>query len=400
MKKLLLAAAVLGAAGIMTAGEVLPKIEDVDKYMTIKTPDESGLVWYKPDVAEDSPFKLIGFYWYGKDHTYNRLPQGIDLPLTDELKYLSRHTAGGQVRFRTNSKRVVVRAKTSGFGVMNHMAQTGSGGFDLYAGDGTDQVFWRTTTYPTGETNINSLLFNEGDGKTMHDFTLNFPLYNGVESLEIGVDEGAEFETPLPFEDDRPIVIYGTSITQGGCASRPGSLFTNILSRRLNRQFINLGFSGNGRGEPELAKIINMIDDPALIILDYEANAETDMDKTLAPFMEILREHDPDVPILIMTRIRFASEAWFNRNTMDDPREERAQIRFNHQKNEYDKWVARGDKNIYFLDGGTLLGDDYADCTVDGIHPTDMGFFRMADNMEPVLRDILAKYPKNADKAE
>ena len=78
MKKLLLAAAVLGVTGIMTAGEVLPKIEDVDKYMTIKEPDESGLVWYKPDVAEDSPFKLIGFYWYGKDHIYNRLPQGID----------------------------------------------------------------------------------------------------------------------------------------------------------------------------------------------------------------------------------------------------------------------------------------------------------------------------------
>ena len=143
-----------------------------------------------------------------------------------------------------------------------------------------------------------------------------------------------------------------------------------------------------------------MIDDPALIILDYEANAETDMDKTLAPFMEILREHDPEVPILIMTRIRYADEAWFKKNTMEDPREERAQLRFNHQKNEYDKWVARGDKNIYFLDGGTLLGDDYADCTVDGIHPTDMGFFRMADNMEPVLRDILAKYPKNTDKAE
>ena len=86
MKKLLLAAAVLGVTGIMTAGEVLPKIEDVDKYMTIKTPDESGLVWYKPDVAEDAPFKLIGFYWYGKDHNYNRLPQAIDLPLTDELK--------------------------------------------------------------------------------------------------------------------------------------------------------------------------------------------------------------------------------------------------------------------------------------------------------------------------
>ena len=161
----------------------------------------------------------------------------------------------------------------------------------------------------------------------------------------------------------------------------------------MNRPFINLGFSGNGCGEPEMAHLINLIDNPALIIIDYEGNADEAMDKTLTPFMEILRNHDPDVPILIMTRIRSAFEAWGHSNTMADPRAERMQIRYQHQKNEYDKWVARGDKNIYFLDGGTLLGDDYADCTVDGIHPTDMGFFRMADNMEPVLRDILAKYP-------
>ena len=324
---------------------------------------------------------------------FNRLPQKSGIEFPKGVKVLAQHTAGGQVRFRTNSKRVAVRAETTGFGAMNHMAQTGSGGFDLYAGKGTDQIFLKTTTYPLNETKFTSILFTEGDGETMYDFTLNFPLYNGVKSLEIGVDAGAEFETPLPFVDDRPIVIYGTSVTQGGCASRPGSLFTNILSRRLNRPFINLGFSGNGCGEPEMAHLINLIDNPAIIIIDYEGNADEAMDKTLTPFMEILRNHDPDVPILIMTRIRSAFEAWGHSNTMADPRAERMQIRYQHQKNEYDKWVARGDKNIYFLDGGTLLGDDYADCTVDGIHPTDMGFFRMADNMEPVLRDILAKYP-------
>ena len=393
MKKSIISVLAATAAATAIAGGPLPKIEDLDRYMTIKEPDESGFVWYKPDVSEDSPFKLIGFYWYGEDHIFNRLPQKSGIEFPKGVKVLAQHTAGGQVRFRTNSKRVAVRAETTGFGAMNHMAQTGSGGFDLYAGKDTDQIFLKTTTYPLNETKFTSILFTEGDGETMYDFTLNFPLYNGVKSLEIGVDAGAEFETPLPFVDDRPIVIYGTSVTQGGCASRPRSLFTNILSRRLNRPFINLGFSGNGCGEPEMAHLINLIDNPALIIIDYEGNADEAMDKTLTPFMEILRNHDPDVPILIMTRIRSAFEAWGHSNTMADPRAERMQIRYQHQKNEYDKWVARGDKNIYFLDGGTLLGDDYADCTVDGIHPTDMGFFRMADNMEPVLRDILAKYP-------
>ena len=368
-----------------------PRIEDVDKFMSFKEPDAKGLVWYRPDTAAGSPFKLIGFCWFEQDRVFQRLPLNSGFELRDGVKYLARHTAGGQVRFRTNSKRVVLRAETSGFGIMNHMPQTGSGGFDLYVGDGTFQTFWRTTTYPVNEKKIEFQIFAEGDGVTMHDFTLNFPLYNGVESLELGVDADATFEAPLAFADDRPIVIYGTSVTQGGCASRPGALFTNILSRRLNRPFLNLGFSGNGIGEPELAHIINKIENPSLIILDYEGNATVDMDTTLTPFMEILRRHDPEVPILIITRIRFADEARFATDTRADERAGNAVIRFQHQLNEYKKWLARGDKNIYFIDGGELLGDGYAECTVDGIHPTDMGFFRMADYLEPRLRDILAK---------
>ncbi len=388
-KCLAVAAAMCVAAGLCAAEVKSTKIEDVDRYMTYKEPDTENLIWFKPSIEENAPFKLIGFAWYGQDGEYFRLPKEPGVTLRDGVTYLAKHTAGGQVRFRTNSNRVVVRAKTRGFGVMNHMPQTGSGGFDLYVGDGTKQNFCGTTTYGLNETEFKSQLFGAGDGKTMHDFTLNFPLYNGVESVEIGIDKDAQLEQPLPFSDDRPVVIYGTSITQGGCASRPGMLFTNILSRRLNVPFINLGFSGNGCGDPELAELICQIPNPRLIILDYEANSLTlDMNTTLEPFMDILRKNLPDTPILIMTRVRFSEEATLKTNTMADERSNAAAVRFQHQKNEYDRWVKKGDKHIYFLDGGTLMGDDYADCFVDGIHPTDLGFYRMANTMEPVLKQI------------
>ncbi len=392
MKRTFLLLSMLLATLTCFASDAPKRIEDVDKYLATPDPDSDNIVWYRPSASKESPFRVYGFAWFEQEGVYERLPQTPNVKVPDAVAYLAKHTAGGQIRFRTNSSRVLVKAKTRGFGVMGHMAQTGSGGFDLYVGEGSNQIFSKTTTYPLGATEFKSILFSQGNGE-MHDFTINFPLYNGVESVEIGIDKDAKLETPLAFEDDRPIIIYGTSITQGGCASRPGSLFTNILSRRLNVPFINLGFSGSGKGEPEMAELLCQIPNPRLIILDYEANADLDMDKTLGPFMEIIRKNHPEIPVLIITRIRFADEAILKDNKSTDSRSYHASTRYAHQKNEYDKWIAKGDKNIYFLDGGTILGDDYADCTVDGIHPTDMGFFRMADGIEPTLAEILAKYP-------
>ena len=178
-------------------------------------------------------------------------------------------------------------------------------------------------------------------------------------------------------------MIYGTSITQGGCVSRPGSVYSNILSRKLDTEFINLGFSGNGKGEPELAHLINQISNTSFIILDYEANASETIQNTIDPFIDILRQEHTATPILIMSKIRFAEET--------DGSETYKQLINNRdfQESLVHKRKRKGDDNIYFLDGSTVLGDDYYECTVDGVHPTDLGSYRIAEALLTRIKQIL-----------
>jgi len=180
-------------------------------------------------------------------------------------------------------------------------------------------------------------------------------------------------------------VVYGTSITQGGCACRPGMAYTNILSRRLNLEFINLGFSGNGRGEPEVARIIATLPEPACFVLDYEANC-TDPEqlrKTLPEFIRILRAAHPRIPLLVISRIPYAAED--HKPVAHGRRLERRDI----QSQCVETFRQAGDSRIFFQDGSNLLGADFDECTVDGSHPTDLGFLRMAEGLEPVFRKIL-----------
>jgi lysophospholipase L1-like esterase len=221
----------------------------------------------------------------------------------------------------------------------------------------------------------------------MRNFTLNFPLYQSVRGLAIGLDPQARIKAPAPYALDGRIVVYGTSITQGGCAARPGMAYTNILSRALNVEFINLGFSGNGRGEPEVCRTFAAIPDVRLFIFDYEANADgfDQFSKTLPENIRIVRKHHHTVPVLVVSRIGFAKDI-----TSADYRQEHERTR-DMQARVVVKARAKGDRSIYFLDGSTLLGDDFDECTVDGVHPTDLGFMRMARKMEPIIRKILGK---------
>jgi hypothetical protein len=206
-----------------------------------------------------------------------------------------------------------------------------------------------------------------------------------VNFLQIGLEEGAEVEIPQPFKIPGKFVIYGTSITQGGCVARPGMAYSNIISREMDVQFVNLGFSGNGRGEPALAHLINQIQGTSFIILDYEANANETIVQTLGPFVDILRSKHPETPILIMSKIRYAQAIQGSQsyNLLMSNR--------NFQKDLVEKRQANGDPNIYFLDGSTVLGDDYFECTVDGSHPTDLGSFRIAKALIEAIEEILSK---------
>lgn len=359
----------------------IPTAQKLDSNMTLKKADANGIVWFNP---KEAPFELEGFEWIAKDTIYRRLPLHPEWELTHAVDVLANHTAGGQVRFRTDSKRILVKVELSEKSGMYHMPATGQSGFDLYVQDGNKQRYIRTTRFQHDTIRYQVELLNAAD-KYSGNYTLNFPLYNGVNSLQIGIEYGSVLEPPPSFTRKGKIIIYGTSITQGGCVSRPGMAYSNILSRKLDIQFVNLGFSGSGKGEPALAHLINQISGTSMIILDYEANAGKTIINTLGPFVDILREKHPDTPILIMSKIRYASASDASSSYY-----EAIKLR-NFQKDFVNDRIYSGDKNIYFLDGLTVLGDEYYECAVDGVHPSDLGSQRIADAMLPVINKILSK---------
>jgi lysophospholipase L1-like esterase len=355
-------------------------VEKLDKAMRAGTAGTAEMVWHCPKTA---PLELAGFAWLKTDGAYRRLPLKPADKLPEAVDSLANSTAGGQIRFQTDSRRLSVRVKLLGLAGMNHMPATGQCGFDCYIGPPGQQRYCNTTKYDHKLISYECLLFELPESE-LRNITLYFPLYQGVEEVSVGLDAGSKIASPPPFRLKQPVIVYGTSITQGGCAARPGMAFTNILSRRLNAEFINLGFSGNGRGEPELARTIAGIADPACLVLDYEANAGTDgLRKTLGEFIRILRAAHPKTPILVIGRPRFANENF-------KPAELQGRLeRRDFQKQTVADLRKAGDALIWFEDYVSSLPAAYDEGTVDGVHPTDLGFQLIADGLEPILKRLL-----------
>ena len=224
--------------------------------------------WYSP---WDKPFAVVGLGWEDAARKYRRLPEleaGILPADVDELAWCP---AGAQIRFRTDSKQVLVRVELRNPAEMDHMTAIGQAGVDAYVGETGAMVFAGVARMPHNATSYQATVCNfpTSDKRTI---TLNLPLYQGVRKIEIGLLAGSRAMRAKRPSRARRVVVYGTSITQGGCATRPGMVYTNILSRRLDAEFINLGFSGSGRGEPEVAETIATLRPPAIFVIDYKAN--------------------------------------------------------------------------------------------------------------------------------
>ena len=324
--------------------------------------------------VNQEPFRVYGvFYDSGK---FRRMPEDVAKSVSDGVYGLHTHTAGGRVRFKTDSAYIAIHAKMSNIGKMPHFALTGSAGFDLYVRENGEEKYINTFVPPfTIEDGYESIIRFESP--KMREVTINFPLYSEVNELYIGLHEDALVTEPCEYQIEKPIVYYGSSITQGGCASRPGNTYESIISRRLNANYINLGFSGSAKGETEIADYMKYLDMSAFV-LDYDHNAPTveDLKDTHKKMYSIIRNANPNLPIVILSRPKF---------TLTD--EEK--LRFEIIKKTYEDAKSNGDKNVYLIDGTILMALARDEGTVDNCHPNDWGFASIAKAVGDLLEKTL-----------
>ncbi|MBE6920131.1 MAG: hypothetical protein E7468_01030 [Ruminococcaceae bacterium] len=330
----------------------------------------------KPDIKfydiRKSPFQINGVFF--EDGQYRRMPAPVAKSVSDGVFALHTNTAGGRVRFKTDSPYIAIYAKMPVICKMPHFALTGSAGFDLYCEDGG---YVNTFVPPLEIVDGYESYIDVGNGG-LREFTINFPLYSDVSQLYVGLSETATVCAPTPYMFEKPVVYYGSSITQGGCASRPGSAYESILTRRFSWDHINLGFSGNAKGETEIAEYISGLD-MAAFVYDYDHNAPSveHLQLTHEPMFKRIRRAHPDLPIIMMSRPK---------PKLNAEEERRLQI----IRTTYRNALENGDRNVYLIEGAALMEMAGNEGTVDTCHPTDLGFASMASKLAEILKQILS----------
>ena len=344
------------------------RIEDIDSNFKLETSiKREGLRFLN---AAEEPFTVHGLIRISD--RWVRMPLDIAEKTSANVYMLAKNTAGGRVRFSTNSPYIAIKTVQPPSGLMPHMPLTGHAGCDLYLGEGSDSTYYRSFIPPTtvveggGYESIIDLTPATLSKDEVRTFTINLPLYQGVYELYIGLKEGSVLTAAPEYKVKTPFVFYGSSITQGGCASRPGTCYQAWLSRWFDADSINLGFSGSACGENEIADYVAGLEMSAFIY-DYDYNSPS-YEALLATHEKMLRKvrnAHPDIPIVCASRPRVDLNA--------EEIARRDLIRAN-----VEKLQAEGDKLVSFVSGAELLALCGCEGTVDYCHPTDLGFYSMA----------------------
>ncbi|HPA46751.1 MAG TPA: SGNH/GDSL hydrolase family protein [bacterium] len=327
----------------------------------------------------DPAFEVNGLYWFRENKPdLFRFPKRAENLIPKAVWSLAKDPSGGRIRFKSDCTALGIRLEYPRLSDMRNMHAFGQSGVDLYI----DGVYGQTAVHQK-ETTVEHIYFpNAFPGK--REYVLYLPIYNGVSVKAIGVNPDAVLEKPRPFALPKPVVFYGTSITQGGCASRSGMSYSAILCRKLNLDFVNLGFSGNGKGEKEVAELVAEID-AACFVLDFMANNKTaaSVSEVYEPFLRILRAKHPDTPIIAITLTYVSGD-----HPLSDRGAELDAMR-DVIRAVVAKKITEGDKNLMLVEGHDLLGPECADGLVDGTHPNDLGFQVIADHLAPTLAQVL-----------
>ncbi|NUM53660.1 MAG: SGNH/GDSL hydrolase family protein [Candidatus Hydrogenedentes bacterium] len=321
----------------------------------------------------------------GLKHSYDRFPAEAEGKIPDPVWNLSHHSAGINVRFMTDSPSVSVRWSLREDRIaMPHMPATGVSGVDLYVKH-EGRWGWIGTGFPEKKEG-NEAVLASGLPAGMHEYRMYFPLYNGTEKLEIGIAQGSTITTNPGYgaRYEKPMLFWGSSILHGACASRPGMAYPSIIGRRMERPVINLGFSGNGRMDPPIVELISRLD-VSVYVIDCCPNMDPALiTERTEPLVKTLRAARPDTPIVLVENVPY-EKGWFLDASKDSyvKKNEALHAAYTRLRN-------GGVRRLYYIPCDEFFGDDH-DATVDGVHPNDIGFLRMADAIEPSLRRVLSR---------
>ena len=352
---------------------------NVDPNMAV-TSDIDGYEVEWHDVRCE-PFCLHGLHDPQNTPFFHRLPLDVAAATSEEVDLLSRESAGGRVRFSTDSPYIAIRAKFLVVGRSSHLTLISTSGFDLYIDGEFGSRYVKEFRMPYDMVDSYEQIAKL-DGEKLRSLTINFPIHAVVERLEIGLKPNAKLEKPTPYRDIAPVLFYGSSIVHGTAASRPGCIYPSVISRELNIDYRNIGFSGNAKGEPVLAEWMATLP-MSVFVCDYDYNAPTveHLEATHHAMYEIIRKKNPNVPYIMITRPCF----WTRITEQEDILQRRDVV-----MSSYLKARAAGDKNVYFIDGISFFaGPHQYEMTVDSIHPSDTGFLRMAEQIGCVIKRAL-----------
>lgn len=330
---------------------------------------------------QDPRLEVDGLPWLAENKgEMIRLPRRLEAALPPAVWNLGLSPSGGRIRFRTDSTRLAIKLEYPSPPNMANMHAFGQTGVDLYI----DGAYHSTAIAPkdAAKDKVIEHVYFDKLPRAEREITLYLPLYKPVKVVALDLDAEAAIRKPKRFAVAKPVVFYGTSITQGGCASRSGMSYQAILGRNINVDFVNLGFSGNGKGEPVVANMVAEIDASAFV-LDFSQNNPTieSLREVYKPFLATIRAKHPTTPIIAITPISASRDT----QRLRDMRQ--------HIRDVVNSAIGAGDKFLTLVEGTSLLGPTRVDGLVDGVHPNDLGFQWMADGLAPVLAKVLSLPP-------
>lgn len=322
----------------------------------------------------DAPIKVFGVPFFEEKKKFERLPEYLREKLKN-LEFLGRRCPGARVGFRTDAEEFTVKLYLKTLSPDVAMSLYSCQSAYVMVGDRQNSEFTALINPPDYETKVFEKTVKKSSN--MEEVTIWLVRNEEIENVEIIFPDDACVKEPTPYKYGKAL-YYGSSITEGGCCCNVINAYNAILSRWLDLDYYNFGFSGNARGELDMADYINTID-MDLFILDYDYNAPSleHFQNTHEAFFKRIRQAHPDMPVLMMTRPNF--------DHCDNAKERRDVV-----ENTYNNAIKAGDKNVYYIDGETLFGEnDRQLCTIDRIHPNDLGFYRMATAILPVMKKML-----------